>query len=134
MKNFIKHGLKPLVLLITFLAFTASGVAYAQTGGDDLQFTSIPTKADSLKAFKKKQDSIAKAKKDSLAKVAIAKPAGKPGDKPKTLWQVFIAGFLGGFLAFLMPCIYPMLPLTVSFFTKKAGSRSKGIFQSFNPI
>lgn len=44
-----------------------------------------------------------------------------------SLWGIFIAGFIGGLAAFFMPCIYPMIPLTVSFFTKKAGSRSKGI-------
>ena len=38
-----------------------------------------------------------------------------------------IAGFIGGLAAFFMPCIYPMIPLTVSFFTKKFGSRAKGI-------
>lgn len=43
------------------------------------------------------------------------------------LWQVFLGGFLGGFLALLMPCIFPMIPLTVSYFTKKGGSRRKGI-------
>src|SRR5690606_15836387 len=35
-----------------------------------------------------------------------------------SLWAIFIAGFIGGFAALLMPCIFPMLPLTVSFFTK----------------
>ncbi|UEG53931.1 thioredoxin family protein [Mucilaginibacter daejeonensis] len=60
----------------------------------------------------------------------VAAAATKPAEKPKTLWQIFIAGLLGGFAALLMPCIYPMLPLTVSFFTKKAGSRSKGIWHS----
>ncbi len=51
------------------------------------------------------------------------------GDKEGagSLWSIFIAGFLGGLAAFFMPCIYPMIPLTVSFFTKKAGSRAKGI-------
>lgn len=44
-----------------------------------------------------------------------------------SLWGIFIAGFLGGLAAFFMPCIYPMIPLTVSFFTKKSGSRAKGI-------
>jgi thiol:disulfide interchange protein DsbD len=44
-----------------------------------------------------------------------------------SLWGVFIAGFIGGLAAFFMPCIYPMIPLTVSYFTKKAGSRAKGI-------
>lgn len=44
-----------------------------------------------------------------------------------SLWAIFLAGFLGGLAAFFMPCIYPMIPLTVSFFTKKSGSRAKGI-------
>ncbi|MGJ1284422.1 protein-disulfide reductase DsbD family protein [Sphingobacterium spiritivorum] len=47
-----------------------------------------------------------------------------------SLWSIFIAGLIGGFTAFLMPCIFPMVPLTVSFFTKKAGSRAKGIAQA----
>jgi len=53
-------------------------------------------------------------------------------DKPGTsLIGIFIAGFLGGLLAFFMPCIYPMIPLTVSFFTKRAGSKAKGIQSAF---
>ncbi len=51
-------------------------------------------------------------------------------EKPKTLWEIFWFGFLGGFAAFLLPCVYPMLPLTVSFFTKRGGSRKSAIFQS----
>src|SRR5690606_21224137 len=45
----------------------------------------------------------------------------------QSLWGIFIAGLIGGFAAFLMPCIYPMVPLTTSFFTKQGGSRSKGL-------
>lgn len=48
----------------------------------------------------------------------------------QSLWGIFIAGLLGGFAAFIMPCIFPMVPLTVSFFTKKAGSRAKGVSQA----
>lgn len=44
-----------------------------------------------------------------------------------SLWAIFLAGFVGGLLALIMPCIFPMLPLTVSYFTKKAGSRRKAI-------
>ncbi|RVT98487.1 thioredoxin family protein [Mucilaginibacter limnophilus] len=40
---------------------------------------------------------------------------------------IFLAGFLGGLAAFFMPCIYPMIPLTISFFTKQEGTRRKGI-------
>lgn len=42
-------------------------------------------------------------------------------------WSVFITGFLGGLLALLTPCVFPMLPLTVSFFTKQSKTRAKGI-------
>jgi len=47
--------------------------------------------------------------------------------KSKGLISLFILGFLGGLVALLTPCVFPMIPLTVSFFTKKAGSRKAGI-------
>lgn len=50
-----------------------------------------------------------------------------PEQTGQTLWGIFIAGLIGGFAAFLMPCIYPMVPLTVSFFTKQSGTRAKGL-------
>lgn len=43
------------------------------------------------------------------------------------LLNLFFLAFLGGLLALLTPCVFPMIPLTVSFFTKGSGSRSKGI-------
>jgi thiol:disulfide interchange protein len=42
----------------------------------------------------------------------------------KSLWSIFGLGFLGGLLALLTPCVFPMIPLTVSFFTKKNGQNS----------
>lgn len=42
------------------------------------------------------------------------------------IW-IFIAGFLGGLLALLTPCVFPMIPLTVSFFTKGKKDRKSGI-------
>lgn len=44
-----------------------------------------------------------------------------------SLWYIFFAGFLGGLLALLTPCVWPMIPLTVSFFLKKSGSRGKSV-------
>ena len=43
------------------------------------------------------------------------------------LLTLFLLGFLGGVIALVTPCVFPMIPLTVSFFTKKATSRKKGI-------
>jgi thiol:disulfide interchange protein DsbD len=56
----------------------------------------------------------------------IKEIAPKREDK-KGLWGIFIAAFLSGFLALLTPCVFPMIPLTVSFFTKQSGTRQKGI-------
>lgn len=44
-----------------------------------------------------------------------------------SLFAVFLSGMLGGFAATLMPCIFPMLPLTVSYFAKTSVSRTAGI-------
>ncbi|RWY52617.1 thioredoxin family protein [Mucilaginibacter gilvus] len=94
-----------------------------------MQFTDIPTAADSV-VIRKKADSVAKTKGDSVAKIAAAKQTVTSKEEPKSLWQIFIEGLIGGFTAVLLPCIYPLLPLTVSFFTKKSGSKAKGIMHS----
>ena len=44
-----------------------------------------------------------------------------------SLWYIFILGFAGGFVALLTPCVWPMIPMTVSFFLKQNGSRAKSI-------
>lgn len=49
----------------------------------------------------------------------------------KGLWTIFVLGFLGGLIALFTPCVFPMIPLTVSFFTKKAQKRSAGIKNAF---
>lgn len=45
----------------------------------------------------------------------------------RSLLGIFILSFLGGFAALLTPCVFPMIPLTVSFFTKQSKNRAKGI-------
>lgn len=45
----------------------------------------------------------------------------------KSLWWIFIAAFAGGLLALLTPCVYSMIPVTVSFFTKRSKTRAEGI-------
>lgn len=96
---------------------------------DDIVFTEVGSAQDSA-ANNIIKDTV---KKDTVAThINQAKvPLAKAVDAEKlTLWQTFIKGLFGGFLAFLMPCIFPMVPLTISYFTKKAGSRKKGIGQA----
>ncbi len=49
----------------------------------------------------------------------------------KGLWALFLLGFFGGLVALLTPCVFPMIPLTVSFFTKKAETKKTGIKNAF---
>jgi thiol:disulfide interchange protein DsbD len=51
-------------------------------------------------------------------------------DSSGSLFNIFLLGFAGGLLALLTPCVFPMIPLTVSFFTKGAQSKSKGILNA----
>ena len=44
---------------------------------------------------------------------------------------IFLAGLLGGFLALLTPCVWPIIPMTVSFFLKRNKERSKAIREAF---
>lgn len=44
-----------------------------------------------------------------------------------SLWRIFIFGFLGGLVALLTPCVWPMIPMTVSFFLKRTKDRKKAI-------
>ncbi|MFC4665581.1 protein-disulfide reductase DsbD family protein [Falsiporphyromonas endometrii] len=44
-----------------------------------------------------------------------------------SLWFIFISGFLYGFIALVTPCVWPMIPMTVSFFLKRTKSRKKAI-------
>ncbi len=49
----------------------------------------------------------------------------------KSLTAIFFIGFLGGLIALITPCVFPMIPLTVSFFTKKATDRRTGLRNAF---
>lgn len=67
-----------------------------------------------------------------LTSVDINNPVNTCGNKvesneSKGFLSIFLLGLLGGFLALLTPCVFPMIPLTVSFFTKKKG---KGIINA----
>ncbi|MFW2376255.1 MAG: cytochrome c biogenesis protein CcdA, partial [Cellulophaga baltica] len=60
--------------------------------------------------------------KEKLTEGTVDSVSGSSG-----LFMIFGLGFLGGLIALLTPCVFPMIPLTVSFFTKQSGTKSKGI-------
>ena len=67
-----------------------------------------------------------------LPVTATTPPAGACGEaandsKKSSAWMVFVLGFLGGLIALITPCVFPMIPVTVSFFTKRSKTRKQGI-------
>jgi len=83
------------------------------------------------------QASAAGADSLRIRSIDLLNPVGKCGgtgtenSKSKSLLGIFILGFLGGLVGLIMPCTFPMIPLTVSFFTKRSASRKKGIANAF---
>ncbi|MDB5284621.1 MAG: Thiol:disulfide interchange protein DsbD precursor [Bacteroidota bacterium] len=70
--------------------------------------------------------------------VASAKRFGTPisncgmeEKKDQSIWMIIVLGFLGGLVALVTPCVFPMIPLTVSFFTKRSESKTKGRSEAF---
>lgn len=132
-----------LTLLVSVLALTAGFSALAQdtlldfsdvefTDGQDTaagttEYMDVPDDV----VFTDGQDSTADTSdQPQLTAGGNAASSGADDGSPQTLWGIFIAGVVGGFAAFLMPCIYPMVPLTVSYFTKQSGTRTKGVINA----
>ena len=85
-------------------SFTIKGVAEIIEGKDELTFTQEKTENN--------------------------KEVIKQEDNPKEnkgLWTLFFIAFFSGFAALLTPCVFPMIPMTVSFFTKQSKTKAKGI-------
>tara|TARA_B100000927_G_scaffold289292_1_gene285605 strand:+ start:834 stop:2741 length:1908 start_codon:yes stop_codon:yes gene_type:complete len=54
-------------------------------------------------------------------------PAENKSQSSASLWALFFIAFLSGFAALLTPCVFPMIPLTVSYFTKQSENKAKGV-------
>jgi cytochrome c biogenesis protein CcdA/thioredoxin-related protein len=67
-----------------------------------------------------------------VASININQPVNNCGDegtKGKSILSIFLLGLLGGMIALLTPCVFPMIPVTVTFFTKRSQDKSKGIMK-----
>jgi len=84
---------------------------------NDPKFAGIATKSDASEL--------------KLAGVDLENPVvrdeGKRTEDRNSLLWIFMLGFIGGLVALLTPCVFPMIPLTVSFFTKSSTDRATGL-------
>jgi thiol:disulfide interchange protein len=104
-----------LIFLFSFTAIHAQTTDTTSTA--DIEFTEISPDEPAADTVITASTTVAKETKDSVTTATAAKTITKT-EVQKSLWTIFISGFIGGLAALLMPCIFPMLPLTVSFFTK----------------
>jgi len=65
--------------------------------------------------------------KENVEPILKAKDAPSKSEKQRGLWSIFFIAFLSGFAALLTPCVFPMIPMTVSFFTKQSRNKAAGI-------
>ena len=61
------------------------------------------------------------------AVAVTSKPSNSKKEQNSDLWLVFVLGLGAGFIALFTPCVFPLIPMTVSFFTKQSKTRAKGI-------
>ncbi|WP_118974497.1 protein-disulfide reductase DsbD family protein [Taibaiella koreensis] len=118
---------KKFQLKIEGLATTAAVIPDTATAAD------TPVDAGTKETLLTKQD-----KKDTTATTGSGTQSGAASGGELSLWAIFLTGLGAGFAAFVTPCIYAMLPITVSFFTKRSKNRATGIrnalFYSFSII
>jgi len=119
----------PNLILKSFVLLILLGLSISVFGQDtvsttDVQFTPAPATVKGSANVKSPDDA-----QNHAIKKHDSNTAKQPRKKQtkQTLLAIFFAGMAGGFAALLMPCIFPMLPLTVSYFTKNTHSRAKAI-------
>ncbi len=97
---------------------------------DDIEFTPVdqtPVVAPADTAKVAPQSATSDTAQATTANETAVAETATPEPVKDSLWVTFLAGLVGGFAAIFMPCIFPLLPMTISFFTKQSGTRAKGI-------
>lgn len=89
-------------------------------------FASLTEKNSSDSLESAAQDATSEANSDK-AKTDVKTSINTPAESKKSLWLIFLISFASGFAALLTPCVFPMIPMTVSFFTKQSQTKAAGI-------
>ena len=88
----------------------------------------VSVKADqSIGTTAKKDTAVVKLNEKNTQKIVVATSNTAENESERGLWGIFFIAFLSGFAALLTPCVFPMIPMTVSFFTKQSKNKAVGI-------
>ncbi len=74
-----------------------------------------------------KADGMSALWKPVIDQLKVYEEGGNASATDASLWAIFILGLLGGLVALVTPCVWPIIPMTVSFFLKSSGDKKKGI-------
>jgi len=106
-------------------SFDLKGTKVAANAATVAPSATVASAVDTAKTAVIPAQTVAKDSSTSVKTAALAVSTTTAGKQ--SLWTIFLLGLLGGFAAFLMPCIFPMVPMTVSYFTKKEVTKRKGV-------
>ncbi|MFM2307598.1 MAG: hypothetical protein RLZZ367_2267 [Bacteroidota bacterium] len=110
---------------------TTTGQAVVPAIGTDQQKFDSSVQAVIGQQITNDSASAALAGTDNRFGEAQANCGGTEEAGDKSLLAIILLGFAGGLVALITPCVFPMIPLTVSFFTKRSESKTKGRFEAF---
>jgi len=85
----------------------------------------LPDSAMKAVDTSKVEETIAPASENAKTEVTAVASETKT-EEQKGLWSIFFIAFLSGFAALLTPCVFPLIPMTVSFFTKQSKNKTEG--------
>ncbi|HEX4876474.1 MAG TPA: cytochrome c biogenesis protein CcdA, partial [Chitinophagaceae bacterium] len=109
-----------LIIAETDTAVVSGALTYFVKTGEEYNNYDEPFKVTIIKAAERNNDNVAGGKgslNDNL--------------KNRSLFWIFLASFGGGLLAVITPCVFSMVPVTVSFFTKRSKTRAEGVKNAF---
>ena len=114
--------LPPTEVDIKFEVQGGNNVKSRKLEGENLSIDKTDSKSDDKNFL---QNTIPTKKEEaSIKQVSFGK---KDSSSKRGLWTIFIIAFFSGFAALLTPCVFPMIPMTVSFFTKQSKNKAAGI-------
>lgn len=64
----------------------------------------------------------------------LSEASSLSSDTERSLWLIFLLGLLGGLLAIFTPCVWPIIPMTVSFFLKKGGGLKDAVLYGLSIV
>lgn len=121
--------------LYTFQICDQNGCVFPpeQEGSIEISGFKPSTEAANSTAIENEPKDTVKKSSAKTSNIQVAKSIEKKPEKEKkkeSNLAIFIAGFIAGLFALLTPCMFPMIPMTVTFFTKQSKTRSEGIFKA----